>query len=90
MTHILHAKKIISYLSNSLESDMNYNFIINNHLIKSIETLNAKLTNKSLILFILSEKKEYLFLIQNDEAVYFKLKYLNKDKWDYTILKLSW
>ena len=64
----------MSYLSNSLESDVNYDFDMSIYLIKSIELLNAKLTNRLLISFILLEKKKYLFLIQNNEVVYFKFK----------------
>ena len=60
----LHSKKIMNYLSNSIDSNVEYNYDVKDYLIKNTNILDEKLKLRHPILFIINENNEYLFLIK--------------------------
>ena len=68
----LHAKKIVTYMTGSLDAcNSGLDINTNDHAIKNYDTLQSKLSNGSPIPFVLLEHKVALFLINNEEAVHF-------------------
>ena len=68
LTHKLYSKKIMSYLSNSIDSSNECDFNINDYLVKSNDILDEKLKLRYPILFIINENGKYLLLIKNHDT----------------------
>ena len=68
LMHKLYSKKIMSYLSNSIDSGVECDFNINDYLVKSNNILDEKLKLGYLISFVINENSECLFLIKNQDA----------------------
>ena len=55
LMHKLYSKKSINYLANSYDSNIKYNFDINDYMIKSNKMLNDKLKFGIPILFVITK-----------------------------------
>ena len=74
----MHAKKIISYLSDLDALDSNCNLNISDYVIKNSDVLQLKLSNRLPVPFIISENKECLFMIKMRKPFILYLKHLCK------------
>ena len=68
LIHKLYSKKIVSYLSDSIDSNVECNYDVKDYLINNTDILDQKLKLEYPIPFIINENNEYLFLIKNKDT----------------------